>query len=348
MITTLEEFYQERYQALEIELLGDMSRRMGKEFKAISATCMEQWQRILKEALAVQAEERIPCAYMSISLLNTSLLGKKPMLQVDFYNGDWVYGEPWARGRMSAKFLFHEWDAFCRKALDESFYVRNKLQGIAIKSLFWETAERMIYLFSCFAKYFARELGELPEFKALEKEPVMYVTCGTYLDWQERIYAILPELDLRDIPENEQTAFREFRGETYKGLSLQAVDLRHCRFYDCVFRNCVFDKVNLSDGYFHNCRFRNTEFVELGMAGCLWEDSAFSDCSFRDSGTHAEGDEYFAEAEMVRVGFSDVKAINCDFSHFRLKDCREMKVSLAQVKAEDSDWAKYVEVKPHG
>ena len=62
MITTLEEFYRERYQVLELELLNRVSKRIGEDFQRISKACVEHWQRILKEALKVQEREsaRLP------------------------------------------------------------------------------------------------------------------------------------------------------------------------------------------------------------------------------------------------------------------------------------------------
>lgn len=348
MITTLEEFYRERYQALELELLNRVSKRIGEDFQRISKACVEHWQRILKEALKVQEREHIPCAYMSVSLLNTSLLEKKPILQVDFYNGEWVYGEPWARGCMPGDFLFLEWESFCAEALDDSFYVRNSLNGTAIRSLFWGTSEKLMYIFACFAKYFARELDELPEFKALEKEQAMYVTCGTYLDWQERVHAVLPRLELGEVPDEGETRFRDYHGESYKKKTFLGLDLRHCRFYDCVFKNCVFEQTNISDGYFSNCRFKDTEFKEVKLAGCIWENCGFESCGFMDSGTGEDGNEYFADAEMTRVKFSDTKIVGCDFSNFRLRDCQKMDVKLENVSTVNSDWGSYVEVKADG
>ena len=348
LITTLQEYYESRYQALEIALLEEVSGRMSREFKAISETCMEHWRRILGEACAVQEKEKMLCAYMSISFLNTSLMEGKPLFQIDFYNGEWVYGDPWFRGRMPADFLFREWDGFCQKALDDSFYLRNRLQKPAIKTIFWGTAEKLVYLFSCFAKYFTKGLSELSEFRALEKEASMYVTCGMYWDWQERIYAVLPPLDFKELPDNEETAFREFRKTSYRENMFRNVDLRHTRFYDCIFRRCVFEGVDLSDAYFQNCRFYDTDFLQLKLAGCVWEDCIFQSCSFRDSGTQTEGDEYFAEAEMIRSRFSGLHVQNCDFSHFLLRDCRPEHVLLEATKMEHSDWEKYGEAGQDG
>lgn len=348
LITTLQEYYEERYQALEISLMESVSSRMGREFRKIFQICMGHWQEILREACAVQEEEKIPCGYMSISFLNTSLLEGNPLFQVDFYNEEWVYGEPWMRGRMPADFLFREWAEFCRTALDDSFYVRSKLQPPAIKTLFLGTAERLVYLFSCFAKYFMKDLSDLSEFQSLKKEASMYVTCGMYLDWQERIYAVLPSLDLKDLPDNEETAFREFREIVCHGNVFRDADLRHCRFYDCTFRNCVFEQVDLSDAYFRNCHFYDTDFSQVKVAGCVWEEGIFRSCGFQDSDTQAEGDEYFAEAEMVRSKLFGLRVQGCDFSYFLLRDCSSEDVRLESTKTEHSDWKSYGEVEPDG
>ena len=348
MITTLEQYYEERYQGLEVSFLEELSSRMGREFRDIRSRCVTEWKRILTKACATQEQEKIPCAYMSISLLNTSLLEGTPLFQVDFYNREWVYGEPWERGRMSADFLFRGWEEFQRKALDETFYVRSALHRTAIRSLFWRTTEKIAYLFTCYAKYFMQELASLQEFQKLEKETSMYVTCGMYLDWQERIYAILPEIDLTDLPDNEETAFRAFHGNIYHEKSFQGLDLRHARFKDCIFRKCIFQQVDLSDAVFQDCKFYDTDFIDMKLPGSTWEACILNECRFQTSGTQIEGDEYYAEAEMHRTRLHDIQAVNCDFSYFQLKDCDAVKVSLVNVRMENSDWGALSEVKRHG
>lgn len=341
LITTIEEYYKERYEPLEKELLESVSARMGREYQRIKDQCLTHWEESLKVAREVQEEEKIPCGYMSTSLLNTSLLEGNPCFQVDFYNRDWVYGEPWARYRMTAEFLFREWEDFYGKALDENYYVRGRLQRVAIKSLFWGTAEKILYLFAGFGKYFFPEMADSSSFRALEKEPAMYVTCGTYWDWQERIYAILPEIDLTDPPLNEETAFREFRGKTYRDKIFEGMDLRHCRFYDCLFRNCQWKEIQLSDALFHQCRFYDTKFTETKFPGCSWRGCSFVSSQFLQSGTQAEGEEYFAEAEMIGCKLRNLQVVNGDFSHFSLEDCDVKNLSMEDTKLESSAWKVY-------
>ena len=67
-----------------------------------------------------------------------------------------------------------------------------------------------------------------------------------------------------------------------------------------------------------------------------------------DSGTGEDGNEYFADAEMTRVKFSDTKIVGCDFSNFRLRECQKMDVKFENVSAVNSDWGSYVEVKADG
>jgi len=298
---------------------------------------------MLGDAVKVQNEAKIPCGYMSISLLNTSIMVGKPQLQTDFYNEDWVYGEPWARGRMTAEFLFTEWDGFCAAALDGDFYMRSKVPTAAIKAMFWGTVDKLTYLFACYAKYFVLRLVELPEFTALTKEPTMYVTCGTYLDWQERLYGVLPEIDLTDLSDNEATAFREFHGKTYNQAAFTQLDLRHCRFCDCTFEDSIFSEVDLGDAYFRNCRFRDTNFVQTRVAGSIWENCRIYDCLWQSTGTQsaAGDDEYFAEAEMVNTRVNNFRAINCDLSEFMLTDCRMTEISLIGCTTENSAWKNY-------
>ena len=83
----------------------------------------------------------------------------------------------------------------------------------------------------------------MPEIKNLVKEESLYVTCGVYLDWQERIYGILPPLDLTDVPDNTETTFREFNGVDYEEEAFIDMDLSHCRFIGCKFIGSIFTRI---------------------------------------------------------------------------------------------------------
>ena len=102
------------------------------------------------------------------------------------------------------------------------------------KSLFWGTVDKIIFLFTCCAKYFAPCLAYYNEFDELIKAEKFYVTCGTYLDWQNRIFAALPEIDFFKLDANEETNFRPLRKKTFRKKILSGLDLRHGFFEECI------------------------------------------------------------------------------------------------------------------
>ena len=334
----LADYIASRYNPLEISLLEATGAYLSDNFEQVKGKCLGHWQKALKTALSTQEGEDRPCAYMSISLLLTSL-SDEPELQIDFYDGDWVYGEPWARYVMPATFLFVKWWDFARDALDEAYYLRSRVSRSAIQSLFYDTADKLAYLFACFAKYYMDDLAKLPEFKELKKEPVFYVTAGMYFDWQERIYGELPEVDLLRLPDNTETPFREFSGKIFKEVVLQDFDLHGARFRDCLFRSTVLQNLNLRDALFENCRFYDVDFIAIKIAGCSFRRSAFQDCRWQNSGTEGEGNAYYGEAEFRDVKARDMQVISSDFSHFLLKNTRLERVTFTDSNTADSDWS---------
>ena len=303
MIQTLQEYIKERYTPLEIEFLNKTSEYLGKEKRKIQKYCLDEWRKAIIEACKIQESENIDCAYMSISLLNTSMIDNQPQFQIDFYNEEWVYGEAWARYRMSADFLFKYWKDFSFDALDDSYYVRSKVSRVEIKAMFWGTIEKLIYVFTCHAKYFALYLEYSDELDDLVKAENFYITCGTYLDWQERIHAILPEIDFFNPDANEQTTFRPLRNKIYHYKEFDNIEMQHCRFVDCWFDNFTFSNLNLTDANFLRCRFTKTKFINVSMIGsdffeCYFKDCEFDNCKIDPSEITVDNDEYFAPTRM--------------------------------------------------
>ena len=272
LIQTFDEYLNFRYKPLETEFIKKVSQNLSRELPNFRKFCLEEWRKSIAYACEIQRQENKICAYMTISLLNTSLLDDKPILQIDFYNEEWVYGESWARYRFSADFLFKHWAKFKADAPDENFYVRSKISRVEIKALFWGTVDKIIFLFACYTKYFAPRLASCNEFNALVKAEIFHITCGTYLDWQNRIFAALPEIDLFNLDANEDTNFRSFEHKKFTNDKFSGLDLMHCDFEECVFNNFTLENLNLSDANFLRCRFVDCTFDGVKIAGGdFWE-----------------------------------------------------------------------------
>ena len=326
---TFEEFLAERYAPLELEFLKTVAQDFNKNISSIRKFCLKELQRAMAQACEIQQQENTICAYMSISFLNTSLLDDKPILQVDFYNEEWVYGESWSRYRFSADFLFKHWEKFKADALDENFFVRSKINRIEIKALFWGTIDKIIFLFACYAKYFAPRLAYYNEFDDIIKAENFYVTFGTYLDWQNRVFAELPEIDLFNLDANEETNFRSFEKKTFRDNKFSGLDLKHCYFIECVFRNFIFEDLNLADAIFLNCRFINCTFDGVKMAGgdffeCYFKDCTFKNCTSDPAESSDNNNEYFAPLRMYHCFLLSFKIEeNCKLENLMQINCFE-------------------------
>lgn len=326
MIETFSDYIQKRYLPQELEFLNATKKSLSDDLSAIKKYLLNEWRKAIGDACKVQLCEKIPCAYMSVSLLNTSIIDDKPVLQIDFYDNRWVYGESFSRGRLNADFLFGYWKEFTVAALDEKFFVRSKISQVEIKSLFWSTIDKVIFLFTCFAKYFAAELKTSDEFNTLAKAEKFYMTCGTYLDWQNRLCAVLPEIDLFNPDANEDTTFRDFHGKIFRQETFGDLNLRGCRFEDCLFHDCKFQNLNLADANFLHCRFVSSHFDAVKLAGANLAECLFRDCSFKNSSSNpklVDADEYFMPLQINHCKIFRVDFDGCDFSQMIKTNCCE-------------------------
>ena len=327
MIETFSDYERARYKQLEIDFLEVVKKSLSDDLPTVKKFLLTECRKALSDACKVQSREKIPCAFMSVSLLNASVAVGKPVMQIDFYDTKWVFGEPFARSRMSADFLLTHWQHFTESALDDKFFVRNKITQVEIKSLFWRTLDKLAFLFTCYAKYFAAELKTSPEFVALDKAENFYVTCGTYLDWQNRLCGVLPEVDLLNPDANEDMTFRDFRGKIFRQKTFAALDLRGCCFEDCLFRDCTFTDLNLADANFSHCRFFSSCFDGVKLAGAEFVECKFKDCAFKNSSADpkdVDDDEYFAPLRLTRCKLVSVQCDGCDFGQLIKTDCDEV------------------------
>lgn len=326
LLKTFDEYLTARYKPLETEFLKLVAQDLSAEISEIRKFCLQEWRLAISHANEIQRQENQICAYMSISLLNTSVILGEPTLQVDFYNAEWVYGEPWARHRMRADFLFRRWQDFKFAALDDRFYVRSKISRVEIKALFCGTLDKLIFLFTCYVKYFAARLEYYNEFDDLAKAENFYVTCGTYLDWQNRVFAIVPEIDLLNLDSNVDTTFRPVKKKIYRQKKFIGLNLRSCRFEDCIFDRFTFEHLNLADAFFLRCRFIATKFIGVKMAGCDFFECYFKNCEFQDSTSEpaeTAADEYFAPMRMYHCFLLGVAVENCKFAQWTKLDYYE-------------------------
>jgi len=328
LIRTFEEFISQRYEPLEIQFLDQTSDYLSKNFSALRKFYLAEFQKALQEAIKVQQEEEIICSYMSVSLMNTSVLEGAPIFQIDFYNQEWVYGESFCRYKFDAKFLFKHWQDFIFEVQDDNFYLRGNFGKVEIQSLFFGTVDKLAFMFACFAKYFAYQISYSNKFDDLKKAENFYVTCGVYLDWQNRVAADLPEIDLLNPEANEQTTFRPYKDKILRQKSFHDIDLQSCYFENCLFQNFSFEDASIVDALFLQCRFISVTFDNVKTAGCTFFECYFKDCTFINCSSDSaavreDNDEYFMPMLLYHCYVLNNKNIDCDFERMKVVDVFE-------------------------
>ena len=328
LIKTFEEFISERYASLEIKFLNQTSAHLSKNYSAMRKFCLAEWQKALAEAIKLQQSEENICSYMSVSLMNTSVLEGEPKFQVDFYNQEWVYGESFCRYKFSADFLFKYWKDFVFEVQDDNFYLRSNFGKAEIQSLFFGTVDKLAFMFACFTKYFAYQLSYSNEFDDIKRTESFYLTCGVYLDWQNRVAADLPEIDLLNPEANQQTTYRPYNNKILRGKSFHDIDLQSGNFENCLFHNFTFENVSLVDAIFLQCRFISVTFQNVKFAGCTFFECYLKDCTFKNCSSDSadvreNNDEYFAPMLLYHCFALGRKDINCNFERSKIIDVVE-------------------------
>ena len=325
LIETFERYIEERYRPLETEYISSLARRLSKDVVEIRRWFNGECRRAIADACEAQSREGHECSYMSISLLNTSLINDEPTFQVDFYGREWVYGDPWCRRRFRAEYLFDRWRDFKLDALDDRYYVRSRVHTVEIKSLFWGTLDKVAFLFACYAKYFLPLLEYYDEFDGLEKAERFFITCGTYLDWQNKMFAVQPEIDLLNPDANDDATFQTVRKRIYRNQRFSDLDMRGCRFEDCIFDRFTFENISLADGNFLRCRFLSTEFINVKLAGADFIECYFRSCTFKSCTDDPKviEDEYFAPLRMYHCFLLGLNFEECDLDRLVMLDCFE-------------------------
>ena len=76
------------------------------------------------------------------------------------------------------------------------------------------------------------------------------------MDWQDIVYAALPEIDIFNHNMNVLLKQRDFFSKEYEKKMFINLDMSNSRFYNCIFKECTFDNCILNDCIFETCSFK--------------------------------------------------------------------------------------------
>lgn len=125
----------------------------------------------------------------------------------------------------------------------------------------------------------------------------------------------------------------DLEGETVRGLELDGTSLRGSKFIDCIFEQCSFNAVDLTDtvlqARFVECKLQGINFftakrtmLDLGFAHCLIRYCSFAELKLTDIS--------FADCTLEQVDFADAQLPGAIFSGSQLADCTFKNTNLTK------------------
>lgn len=340
-----DQFYPEIFkEAAEATILS-----FGEEEAGIAESWKRELGRYLEEVAALQQKGQIGAvSEITISFLYTSLYEGEAAFRVDSYGEEGrVYGESLARTTLPGRWLVRKLSDFRKKLADCAAreglrsYVRPAALDVltlrAVRSLLWYFAGRFKYLIAKVLD--ERALGRL------DKGEVFVIRIGEYMDWQNTVYAILPEVDIFNCGSETKLQFRRFPAIVYREKQFRSLNLCQAKFTDCTFEDVVIEGCCMNDCTFDGCSFGRVSVRDTQMAG-----SVFLDCSIRETvfenivfcGEGVEGHEAecFAPAGFVGCTLQSVCFDGCRLGGAEAVDCEAEDVRVRSCDAPGADFLK--------
>lgn len=314
---------------------------------------VESWRRelslYLERIAALQQKEQAgPVAEITVSFMYTSLYEGKAVFRVDSYGDEGrVYGESMAAAFLSADWLVQELPSLKEELA--ACAAREGLRGVVRPAAFEVLALRavrsLLYYFAGRFKYIVTKVLDEKYLARLKKGEVFVICIGEYLDWQNTVFAILPEVDIFNCGRDTKLQFRHFPAIVYRRKQFTDLNLSQSKFTDCTFEDVVIGECCMNDCTFDGCSFNRVTISGTQMAGslfidCVIREAKFEEVVFCGDGVRGHEAEYFAPVEFVGCTFSQADFNDCRLGGVNLTECEASEVVISSGDAAGSDFIK--------
>lgn len=341
-------FRKETYPKLAQKFVSETALRFIETEEEAAGRCVKALKSAAGRMAALQEAQGLPpAAYLTVSVLYTSVYFGAPRFRLDFYDERWMAAEPLYSEEIDAGWLFFHWKAHLAEVGEARGSLRASIRESHVESMCWQSVRLLAYWLAAELKYWLAPLAKAEEFSRLQKADMFYVTFGEYLDWQKPVFAILPEIDIFNCGSGDSLRLRTFRQCRYANKEFSALDLSGSRFYDCRFENCVFEETDLGDVCFENCRFLKTSFREVNLSGALFRNSALKEITMVKAAAEAAAEDGEKRDLYRPLAFEDcvIEAMtlkDCAFTGALLSDCLAKEVAIEGGRYEDTDFEEFV------
>ncbi len=303
----LQQFKEAYYEQDTGEFLDETNKYITNNVDNIALEIRHQMEEIFAEIIEVQKMIPINIACIQISLLESYVYLNEPMIQIDVYDANPIFGNILYSKKIDAAWLFTAWDGY-KQRLEEHVEKMNLKRYIfpeQIRICMFESLQYIINIMVFVLKYLIAYSDKFNGYNELLKEKNFIITAGKYRDWQKTLFADMPEIDIFFNTEEKGLQFQKYRKKKYRKKIFKNLSLKHVRFSECEFLNCIFENTDLSDSVFENCILENIKTTNIIMYGVL-----FDGCKIM--GVDFSGVKWVCKDELPEDLYRKVEFINCD------------------------------------
>lgn len=341
----MEQNFQEKYRQQDYEPSADIflektSAYLGEHHDVMLTDFMEQFQHFCTRLTSFLADTPYQVGVIQISLLHTSIYFGTPKIAFDAYDSYGVLGANLMHAEMEFPYLFvhlNEWKNNLKHAVQEKHY-EIYVSDERIRTLMAEKTRMLMYFLVLHLKYPLTELDRLEWFQEMPKEPEFYVSVGEYEDWQKTVYGEVPFVDMFMNLSGESLRWQKYEQLVFRNKVFDGMDLSKIRFTDCHFINCTIKNCQFHDSSFLGCRFNHTTIENSSFFGSLWKEcliqrTNFYQCDWwAELASKAEEDMEERQAEDI---YRPVMMESCSYHHVLMKGCNLNNVKVCDEHMDD-------------
>ncbi len=341
----IHEFKTKVYEKSAQNLIVKTDKQIAANENIICQSLFTEVEKQLKRVAVFQQQKILPnVSYMSFSVLYTSVYFKRPQMRLDFYNKDWTVTEPLYTTYLDIKWLFSYWDYHYHELEKEAKKLDNNITERYIQQTMWQSVRLLTYLLSQRFKYWSYKLTQSMAFDMLGKNEEFFITVGEYLDWQDIVYATLPEIDIFDRNINDSLQQRDFFSQEYEKKIFINLDMSHSRFYNCIFKACTFENCILNDCILETCSFQDVDFINSTLYGITAKHTLWENITFKNSRLGVEENEenlleIYKPSEFIYCSITNLKMVDSCFNDVSLYGGVVKQIEKVNTSLINSDFA---------
>lgn len=263
--------------------MGEYFFKHAEQLETLVCTAIE----MMSEQMEKQGKEYV--CFMHFALLKTDMINRKYRIYLHGLDMRWYLDEEPVEVYVDAEELFTYFDRLWEDLIKENQGYGGAVNRYDIQNLLFDELAVLESGICQILRYRLRDWEKKGIFRHVTRSPYWVLKWGEYRDRSEMLIQTDRVEKESDVWENELAKAKHkpealvfgywYKG-TYRGRTLQDLDMRFITFETCnlqnmEFRNCNLEGSRFSGSRLENCRFEGCNLWGADFRGCSFEQTSF-------------------------------------------------------------------------